>query len=273
MQYVSRHPAPPLGDFVDYVWLLSDAPPHPKERVLPSGTAELVVNLRDDEIRIYDALNPERYQRYSGAVVSGTYRGSFVIDARQHASIMGVHFKPGGAFPFLGAPLGELADLHVDLQTLWGRTAVALRARLCGATAPAERFRLMEEALANHAFRPLEHHAAVQTVLDGFGPGTGASVRETARQVGLSQRRFIQVFTAEVGLTPKRFGRVQRFRRALARVPKTLAPDWAQLAVECGYFDQSHLIHDFREFSGVSPTDYLRQRSDQVKDHHVPVTG
>jgi len=272
MFYRSYTPAPPLSDFVDRFWLCSDAPPHRRERILPSGTIELVVNLREDEIRIYDPTHPDRCTRMSGAILSGAYSRFFVIDPLQHASILGVHFKPGGAFPFLGAPAGELADTHIDIETLWGPPAVELRERLCAAPTPAERFSLMENALLSRLRHPPEHHGAVPAALDAFEPG-GAEVRvrDVARRVGLSQRRFIQVFAAEVGMTPKLYCRVRRFQRARALARKT--PNWARVAVDCGYFDQSHLIRDFLAFSGLTPADYIRRQSEDVLPNHVPQTG
>jgi AraC-like DNA-binding protein len=280
MLHLSYTPVSPLLDFVEDFWLYDGyTQPHFKERILPSGTIELVINLRDDELRIYDAAQPERCNRFSGSLVSGAYGGFFVIDTAEEVSIMGVHFKPGGAFPFLGLPAGELADAHVNLETLWGRSAVELRERLCDAATPTERFRLLEEALVAHLFRPLEHHYAVPTALDAFRQRDGcATVRDTAQRIGLSQRRFIQVFTEEIGLTPKLFSRVQRFQRAVALVRQTTAPDWARLAVNCGYFDQSHLIRDFLMFSGFSPMDYLRwqnhlrQQGVHIKRNHLPIS-
>ncbi len=127
MLYMSHSPAPPFGDFVEYFWLLNDAPGHSRERIVPSGTLELVINLREDEIRVYDAVRADTCRRFSGAVVSGAYRGSFVIDTQEHADVIGVHFRPGGASPFLGRPAGELADAHVDLSALWGRSAAELQ--------------------------------------------------------------------------------------------------------------------------------------------------
>jgi transcriptional regulator GlxA family with amidase domain len=103
--------------------------------------------------------------------------------------------------------------------------------------------------------------------------GPDVRVRDVARRVGLSQRRFIQVFAAEVGLTPKLYARVKRFQRARALVRGTAPPDWAQLAVECGYFDQAHLIRDFRAFAGLTPEEYLRHRSEYVLHNHVLRTG
>lgn len=274
MLYRSHTPAPPLDGFIGRFWLCSDAPAHDRERILPSGTIELVVNLREDEIRICDPTHPDRATRYSGAVVSGTYSRFFVIDPLQHASILGVHFKPGGAFPFLGLPVGELADFHVDLEDLWGAPARELRERLCAAATPEERFSLLEQALLSRLRHPLERHGAVPVALGALKPaGAGVRVRDVAQRVGLSQRRLIQVFTTEVGLTPKLYHRVRRFQQARARVGKDEAPDWARIAVDCGYFDQSHLIRDFLAFSGLSPEGYLLQRSERVLPNHVPLPG
>jgi AraC-like DNA-binding protein len=271
MLYRSFTPGPPLDQFIDYLWAYADVPSHSRERIVPSGTAELVVNLRDDEMRIYDIVEPERCNRYGGAIVSGTYESYFVIDARQQASLVGVHFKPGGAFPFLGLPADDLANRHVDLADLWGRTAGELRERLCEAATAEDRFRLLEASLRSRIVRPPERHRAVPAALEALRSlPHPPSIREVARDAGLSQRRFIRAFAAEVGLTPKVFSRMQRFQRAAARLRRIERPDWARFAVACGYCDQSHLIRDFVAFSGFSPTAYLRQRTDQIKDHHVP---
>jgi AraC-like DNA-binding protein len=267
-------PGPPLDEYIDRFWFCSDTPPHPRERILPSGTVELVINLSDDEIRIYDPSHPARTRRYSGAAVSGPYRAGFLIDPIQHASIIGVHFRPGRAVPVLGVPASELADAHVDLDALWGPTAAELRERLCTAAAPAKRFAVLEEVLLGRLRRPPPRHGAIPVALDAFEQADAAvTVRDLARRVGLSQRRFIQLFTAEVGLTPKLYGRVRRFQRARELVRNAIEPDWAAVAVACGFFDQSHLIRDFGEFSGLSPVAYLKQRSKHVLLNHMPWVG
>jgi AraC-like DNA-binding protein len=66
---------------------------------------------------------------------------------------------------------------------------------------------------------------------------------------------------------------VRRFQQVLELMRDEATPNWARLAPECGYFDQSHFIHDFRNFSGLTPTEYLRQRSERVLQNHVPLTG
>src|SRR5262249_6251326 len=120
--------------------------------------------------------------------------------------------------------------------------------------APGNRSAGRDEGPGGPLRRSPPRHGAVPVALDAFERADAAvTVRDLARRVGLSQRRFIQLFTAEVGLTPKLYGRVRRFQRARELVREATEPDWAKVAVACGFFDQSHLIRDFREFSGLSP--------------------
>jgi AraC-like DNA-binding protein len=267
-------PGPPLNEYIDRFWYCSDTPAHPRERILPSGTVEMVINLTDDEIRIYDPADPARPRRYPGAVVSGPYSNFFLIDPLVHASIIGVHFRPGRAVPVLGGPASDLADAHVDLESVWGRTAGELRERLCTAAAPKNRFAVLEEVLLRRLRRSPPWHGAIPVALDAFEQADAdVKVRDLAWRVGLSQRRFIQLFTAEVGLTPKLYGRVRRFQRVRELVRQATQPDWAALALACGFFDQSHLIRDFGAFSGLSPVAYVNQMTKHVLLNHVPWVG
>jgi AraC-like DNA-binding protein len=256
-------PKPPLSKFVDNFWLYEGQNPTQKvERILPTGTLEIAINLRQNELRFCDAEGAKKRSRFSGAIVSGASGRSFVPDPEEEIFLVGVHFKPGGAFPFLGLPAGEIADTHVDLETLWGASAGRLRERLCEARTQPERFRLLEEALLGRLCDGAEQHYAVSAALEIFGKNQGGpKVREAAKYVGLSQRRFIEVFKAEVGIRPKLFSRIQRFQQTRTAIGQTPSPDWATLALNLGYFDQSHLIREFLEFSGLSPTDHLKTQT------------
>ncbi|HWH57539.1 MAG TPA: helix-turn-helix domain-containing protein [Terriglobales bacterium] len=280
MRFCTHVPVAPLREFIYDLWLYEDYTPtsHANERILPSGTIELVVNLQERQLRIYE-LDNRSYRRFSGAVVSGPYGRCFVTDTAEEKAIMGIHFKPAGAFPFLGVPPEELVDAHVDLESLWGRSARELRERLCEASAPQARFHLLEDALLRHLMRPLEHHWAVTaTVKELTKSRARPLIREIAKELGISQRRLIQVFAEETGLTPKLFGRIQRFQRTIAMVSdaKDLS-DWSEIALRCGYFDQAHLIGDFVEFSGFTPTEYRKHlerlwlQGLRRKRNHVPL--
>src|SRR5438309_1729813 len=121
MSYYSYIPRAPLGGFVELFWMYEGYnPPHTKERVLPNGSLELVINLREDVLRIYEREDHRQFQKFRGCVLAGAHSEFFVIDTASQSSIMGVHFRPGGAFPFFNLPAGELRDLHLSLDTLWG---------------------------------------------------------------------------------------------------------------------------------------------------------
>lgn len=246
---------------------MADVPAHTNERIVPSGTFELVVNLDQNEIAV--RREGDRFEtRYSGAVFCGAYSRSFVIDARVHRSIVGVHFRPGGAAAFLGLPAVELADTHVNLDTLWRDDAGRLRDALGSVSSTHTRFDILEamlrSRLAPTPLRPLV--GAALAALGRSAGGVGALVRDS----GLSHRRFVDVFAASVGMSPKRFGRISRLQRALAHA-RCRPTAWAQIALACGYVDQSHLIRDFREITGMTPAAYARKRSDGLLENHVLV--
>ena len=151
----------------------------------------MVINLSQDEICTYDASGPGQVIRRSGAVVAGTYSRAFIADTRQHLSMLGVHFHPGGAFPLLGPPTTELSDAHTNLEDVWGTPARILRQQMCDAVTTPERFQLMEQALLDRARRFSSGDGAVDVALRLFGPiGTGSSTSAVARELGLSQRQL-----------------------------------------------------------------------------------
>jgi AraC-like DNA-binding protein len=264
-------PGPPLGGFVALLWHSEGGiQPHAKERVLPDGSIEVVINLREDNLRVYDRSHPTRYESFGQAVVAGPHSEFVVIDTASQVSLMGVHFKPGGAFPFFRLPMDELRDTHVSLDELWGARAVELRQRLLPARTSQEMFRILERFLLAQTVRPLQRHPAVGFALQDFETAADArSIAEVADQIGLSQRRFIQLFRREVGLTPKVYGRIRRFQKVVRLVGTGRRFEWSDVALACGYFDQPHFIHDFRAFSGINPSTYVALRTEHL--NHVPL--
>jgi len=95
------------------------------------------------------------------------------------------------------------------------------------------------------------------------------TIADVTERIGLSSRRFIEVFRDEVGLTPKLFCRVRRFQQVLHLIRSGQQVDWASVALTCGYFDQAHCIHDFQVFAGLAPTAYLAHQGEYR--NHVPL--
>jgi AraC-like DNA-binding protein len=251
-----------LRAFVELFWYCEGyAPAHAKERVLPDGSLQIVISLRHETIPIYGGGHHKEIARLPGCLVSGPRARFEVISTAEMKAIAGVHFRPGGAPPFLGVPASELSDLDVPLESLWGPIANDLREQLVEASGPDEVFRMLEACLLLRAAGKLCLNPIVAGALEEFQKVSHTrTISELADQTGLSQRRFIEIFRDNVGLTPKLFCRVRRFREALRQAGSGRRVVWSDLALSCGYYDQAHFIHDFRAFSGINPTSYLAQR-------------
>lgn len=270
MLYISHKPLPPLSDFVDVLWLYEGYDvPHDKERLLPDGSVELVINLAENRIRVYDSDDPHKSYTIPGCVVSGPRSEFFVIDTAGEASTVGVHFKPGGAFPFFAAPPAELHNQSVALECLWGAASERLRDRLLEASTPEGKLRVLEASLLEELKKPLECHRVVSFALQQLCNSTPPPLSRVVDQVGCSQRRFIQLFSDQVGLTPKLFSRLHRFQKIIQTAHALDAIHWTQLALDCGYYDQAHFIHDFHSFAGITPSEYLSRKTPHV--NHVPM--
>jgi AraC-like DNA-binding protein len=253
MAFHVHTPRPPLSRFVDFFWIYEGyAAPHERERVMPTGTMELVFALDAD--------------RGPASLVSGARSEPFVLDTSRPFSVIAVHFRPGGGFPFFGTPAGELHNQTVPLDAVWGATASRIADRLWEVRSPVERFRILEAALLERARGRLEAHPAVRYAVSMFDRCASIPVTTVVDRVGISQRHFVDLFRDEVGCSPKVFCRVRRFNDVLQRIEPLTQVDWTDVALSCGYFDQAHFIHDFRSFAGMTPSAYLRHR---VARNHV----
>lgn len=270
MQYRLRKARGALAGFVDVLWSYEGpSQPHQRERLLPDGSMELVVNLADDEVRVYDRRDHARFERLSGGVLIGPHSDFFVIDTAEQQRVAGVHFHPGGAYPFLPLPAGELHGLHVSLADVWGPLAAELRERLISAPSMEARFDALESVLLRRLAQSTAGHPAVDFALRELHVSPCRKIAAVRDQTGVSERRFIELFRRQVGLAPKLYSRVRRFQAALRRIPTGTGVDWADVALASGYVDQAHLIHEFRSISGLSPGEYVGLRTEHL--NHVPI--
>ena len=271
---VATHaPRPPLDRFIEWLWFHEGFNcDHRLERVLPDGSMELIFNLRDEARHVFDPATHRPARSYRRSWLSGAHSEFIVIDTAPDASMMGAHFRPGGAAAFLGLPLSELRNAVVDLEALWNAEAPRLRDQLLEAPTPAAKFRLLEDALLARWRSSAAWHPAVNYALRCFtAEPQSITVGKVTGEIGLSPRRFIQLFTEQVGLTPKLFCRVRRFQSVLDQIRSRGEIGWADVAVGCGYYDQAHFIHDFQEFCGMNPGAYLAERIEYP--NFVPLRG
>ncbi|TDF94797.1 helix-turn-helix domain-containing protein [Paenibacillus piri] len=245
-------PLPPLSMFVDMIWYLDGYnPSHSRERSLPDGTADMIINLDEAPIRLFDRHDREIVSRQS--ILCGPHSDFFVIDSSGRAKVIGVHFKPGGLRPFVKEPLREFLNRHIPLDLIWGSKAGELYEELLGTDVPEAMFRILEKWLLSSVHGSMEYDQAVQYALDQL---QCKPVAEVIEQTGFSHRRFNQIFKEEMGMTPKRLQRIYRFQEALNLMNDDGAWTWTDVAFACGYYDQAHFIKDFQSFSGINPGDY-----------------
>lgn len=270
MNILTLTPSPPLADVVERFWIYEGlVPPHDFERVLPAGREEILINLMDGELRCYEE-DKRPNGRTPGPIVTGLHRSAYVIDTRQQAAIMGVHLKPGGAWRLLGVPAHELSDARVDLRAILGREIPELMDRLMAVTGAGARLHLLDRLLCARPLRSL-HPAVEWASLQIARFPESIRVTGLAEESGISSRRFGEIFNREIGMSPKSYARLRRFRRTLDSAHGTSAPDWCDLAATMGYADQAHLIREFREFSGLTPTAYHATRG--ICPHLVALPG
>ncbi|MBF2074573.1 MAG: AraC family transcriptional regulator [Synechococcales cyanobacterium C42_A2020_086] len=228
-------------------------------RLLPMGTMELVINLDEDRIPLFDRHSRIECGSTNGAMICGTHSENFIIRDANKISVIGVHFKPGGGGAFFELPAGELYNERISVNEIWKTRAAELRDRLAQESAPETRFRVLEQFLMQ-MLRPIKYHPAVNFALHQFQQPANLTIRSITEQTGFSARHFNQLFRDQVGITPKLFCRIQRFQKVLEMLSVKAPVDWLDIAFTCGYFDQAHLIHDFRAFADCTPTEYLDQR-------------
>jgi AraC-like DNA-binding protein len=256
--YSLRHPPPPaLAPYIDCFWYSRGREPgRQRQRALPTGRVDLVFNLQDDRIRMFRDTNDSTGLTVRGAIVHGAQSRYFVLDARKDVHVIGAHFRPGGGAALLGLPASELTDRHVGLEDIWGEHAMRVREQLLEAGEPHAMFAILEREFLGRVRLPTLVHPAISFALRRLDsqPAT-TRVSALPEATGYSERRFITLFSEAVGLSPKLYSRVQR----LGRVVEQLAAGDRSLidvALANGYYDQSHLNREFREFAGVTPGGY-----------------
>ena len=268
----TRPPSSVLRPFVKVLWVSHEgiAPScvgAPRERVLPSGAMHLVFRLSDEPVRLFDGVDDPIGRRVSHAVVGGARVTPYVRDLSRPIRSVGARLEPGAAELLFGVSAHELAERHTPLDDLWGTATDRAQERLVEAATPQRQLELFEAILAERLPRVRGLHPAVAHALGRFETFSG--VREVVGETGYSHRRFIELFRRAVGLSPKLYCRVLRFQSALHELAERSAGSLADLALTAGYSDQSHFNREFREFSGMPPSEYRGAAPRSA--YHVPV--
>src|SRR3712207_1040474 len=236
--------------------------------------ALLIVNL-GAPFRIRAGTDVEAAQYADGVVITTPTR-AFEFGYPPGTRSVGVHFKAWGLAPFLPMPAGELCDRPVTLEDFWGRpTVAALRDRLATAAGPHEMLTLLEDQLMRLVCETAGL-GLVRNMSSVIAAATGAvAIGKLSGAAGVSSTHLAQRFKEVDGGTPKRLARTYRFTATVLALDPAGPVDWAELAARVGYYDQAHFGHDFRAFTGLTPTRYLDIRRRFLREHpgHVLDVG
>ena len=271
MAFTQVRPPPPLRDSIETIWDWHVAPGEWRlDRILPTPGAALVINLHEDETRVYADDGARACERTEGFAINGQTTRSFIIDTAEQIAVMGVIFKPGAAARFLREPLDRLADRHVAFSDLAGDGVRALRERLVNTGTAALRIALVERWLCARFDADALHPAVAFALRSLARAPQAARVDRLVVESGLSARRFGDLFRTQVGIGAKRYARLLRFRGVVAQVQRGIAVDWAHVALDCGFHDQPHLVREFRAFAGMTPSAYAAASGPDVNHIALP---
>ena len=253
MIYLEHRPAAPLDGWVRMIWYARvPAIAHARERILPNGCVQVILNL--DRDFTWECGEAGRTGKSCHSLLMGARSVYEIVDSADLAEVAGIVFEPGGFAPFAGDSVDAFSNRAVSLEDVWGPGARSLRDQLLETCGPGAKLLVLERFLVRRAGSRLTRNGLVDYAVERLQNLAG--VKEVAGETGRSERYLSQVFREQVGLSPKAWCRVQRFQRAVRELHRGADMRWAELAIDCGYYDQSHFANDFRAFSGIDATTY-----------------
>lgn len=262
MDYLELAPPPPLDRLVHRFWFLRGTPDAAGggQTIVPDGRTEIVLHLGEPFAQA-DGPRPARAQ--APMLMAGQLTGPLYLVPRAGADVVGIRLRTGAERALLRMPMHELTGLVVPLADI----AAGLGPPLLDAAASAHGRRARAGALA-HALAHLvvqQPRQVVRAAVTRLESAPASSIQALARDLGLTPRTLQRWFLEEVGISPRLLGRILRFRAAFGLLDRLPAGRWTAAAHASGYFDQAHLIRDFRRFAGAAPSAFFRRGPDLAR--------
>jgi AraC-like DNA-binding protein len=249
---------PTLAPFVKCIWSVESDQAifdMDRERILPDSCVELVFHFGDPFLTTFangtNALQPQSF-------VVGQMKRFLEIEPAGRMGLIAVRFYARGAYLFFQRPLKEVAAGVVNLEDVWTTNARELTERVALATCMSERLQLIEETLRSLLLKHGRQDRAIDESLQIIEASCGQiRVAQLASHLGLSGRQLTRRFLQTVGVTPKEFARINRFLHVVRRLNERETMSLTETAMACGYFDQAHFNHEFREMAGMAPGEFF----------------
>ena len=253
-EVVTRAPHPQLSAFVLGYLGLKSRIDFTRERHLPSGEVELLMNLGSP----YSVQHPamaSSWTTYRGAAVIGVHDTHVITEETGAQHVLVVRLRPAGAHILFDVPMHELANGFIELEEVNPEIARCLPSELYD-TDWQTRFLIMDSIIARRMGRVRAKALRTAWAWERLREADGLlGIRSLANAAGCSQKHLIAQFHDYVGMPPKAVARIIRFNRAVKSIEREGPLDWVRLALDCGYYDQAHFVRDFKAFAGCTPTE------------------
>ena len=247
---------PFLAGLVDVIWYAEGTATHPLERAFPNGMLQLRVNFGAP----YQLVEGAGTQVLATAWLCGLHAGPRVVQVPHRHQSLAAALHPAGAFALLGRSVHDLSGWTVALCDVIGAVAGELVERCQHANSAETRLRLAADWLWQRMRLSARVDPSIAWAAGRIDASGGAvPIAELRAHTGLSKTRLATNFREQIGLPPKVYARIVRFRDALAMLHADAGP-LADVALAAGYYDQPHMNADFRELSGLSPREFLAAR-------------
>ena len=274
MIFQAHIPISPLDKYIECIFYYEGlSPAHLMDRFLPDGNTELIFDLTENMQYIYDNETLAEIQACQRTWLSGVRTQPITIPSGRGSKMLIVAFKKGKAYPFYPLPMNEITNLVLGAELIFGKDILDFRERLLAAPSIDRMFLLVETFLIRQAgdslVSDIVSNCVEYALASIINRPTRLSLQQLSDQIGYSQKHFISLFKKQVGVPPSQYMKIMRFQKTILEIENADPIDWSQIALRNGFYDQAHFIHDFRNFSGYTPSKYLTTKTGLL--NYVPV--
>lgn len=244
-------------------------PGNSKYQLLPEGNIEVVLNLGDPE-RVFFVRDGSYQGEFRQSQLVGQRKQPILLEQTGMKYKVGIRFLPGGLDHFLQTPLSEIIDSSIDLEYLFKSDCRALEDQLNNVRNTKEIFNSLQKVLLSRFNPDIHRDEIVDLVIRQIRLTSGnVSLKKIADKLGISQKQLERRFKAKIGLPPKQFSQIIRFQTVLKKIKKNGMSDLLSVIYDCGFYDQSHFIKEFKSFTGTTPYSFFSQ-NDSIIELNLP---
>lgn len=260
MNYQEFLPSMPLRPYVKCIWVISSgesAAPANAGEILPDGSVEIVLSFADPVKHQQPGTAPGGFLE---RMVVGQLDRRTIVEYTGRVDLVGIRFQPTGAYRFFGTPLRELRGQIIKIDDLSGRIDRQIANRIDPAEPLTRRIAVLEQILLEQLSHVLRPDSVVDEAVGAIQHAKGQmQIAELITGLKISDRQLERRFHDRVGIGPKLLCRIMRFQHVMEIAEQSRQPSWSALAVDCGYYDQAHLIQDFQQFAGAPPARFFSE--------------